>query len=86
MKPKILKNESEYEQALARLDAIFEAEPGTPVGDEAELLTALIEMYEAKVYPMDMPSPLDAIQFRMEQAGLKAKDCGNNRAGCELRT
>jgi HTH-type transcriptional regulator/antitoxin HigA len=76
MKPKIIKTEAEHEQAqaLARLDVIFDAEPGTPEGDEAELLTALIEMYEEKAYPMDMPSPLEAIKFRMEQAGLKAKD------------
>lgn len=74
MKPKIIKTEAEYEQALARLDVIFDAEPDTPDGDEAELLTALIEMYEEKVYPMGMPSPLEAIKFRMEQAGLKAKD------------
>lgn len=74
MKPKIIKTEAEYEQALARLDVIFDAEPDTPEGDEAELLTALIEMYEEKVYPMDMPSPLEAIKFRMEQSGMKAKD------------
>jgi HTH-type transcriptional regulator/antitoxin HigA len=74
MKPKIIKTEADYDQALARLDVIFDAEPDTPDGDEAELLTALIEMYEEKVYPMDMPNPLEAIQFRMEQAGLKAKD------------
>lgn len=74
MKPKIIKTEAEYEQALARLDAIFDAELDTPEGDEAELLTALIEMYEEKVYPMGMPSPLEAIKFRMEQSGMKAKD------------
>ncbi len=74
MKPKLIKTESDYEAALSRLEQIFEAETGTPVGDEAELLTALIEMYEEKVYPIDMPSPVDAIKFRMEQQGLKAKD------------
>lgn len=74
MQPKIIKTEAEYEQALARLDVIFDAEPDTPEGDEAELLTALIEMYEEKVYPMGMPSPLEAIKYRMEQSGMKAKD------------
>jgi HTH-type transcriptional regulator/antitoxin HigA len=74
MKPKIIKTEAEYEQALARLDVIFDAEPDTPEGDEAELLTTLIEMYEEKVYPMGMPSPLEAIKFRMQQSGMKAKD------------
>ena len=74
MKAKLIKTEADYEAALARLDAIFEAEPGTPAGDEAELLTALIELYEEKAYPMEMPTPLEAIQFRMEQEGLKNKD------------
>lgn len=74
MKPKIIKTEAEYAQALARLDVIFDAEPETPEGDEAELLTALIEMYEERVHPMGMPTPLEAIQFRMEQQGLRAKD------------
>lgn len=74
MKPRLIKTEADYEAALARLDAIFDAEPGTPAGDEAELLTALIEMYEEKAYPMGMPTPVEAIQFRMEQQGLKNKD------------
>ncbi len=74
MNPKLIKTEADYEAALARLDAIFEAEPDTPEGDEAELLTALIEMYEEKEYPMELPTPLEAIQFRMEQQGLKNKD------------
>jgi HTH-type transcriptional regulator/antitoxin HigA len=74
MKPKIIKTEAEYEQALARLDAIFDADPGTAEGDEAELLTALVEMYEEQVYPIDMPSPVEALKFRMEQQDLKAKD------------
>lgn len=74
MNAKLIKTDADYEAALARLDAIFEAEPCTPEGDEAELLTALIEMYEEKVYPMGMPTPLEAIKFRMEQQGLKNKD------------
>ena len=74
MKPKLIKTEPENEAALARLEEIFEAEPGTPEGDEAELLTALIGMYERKAYPMALPDPIEAIKFRMEQAGLKAKD------------
>lgn len=74
MNAKLIKTEADYEEALARLDVIFEAEPGTPKGDEAELLTALIEMYEEKTHPVGMPSPVEAIKFRMEQQGLKNKD------------
>lgn len=74
MKAKLIKTEEENEAALARLEEIFDAEPGTPDGDEAELLTALIEMYEQKAYPIDLPDPIEAIKFRMEQQGLKRKD------------
>ena len=74
MKPKVIRNEADYKAVLARLDAVFEVEAGTPEGDEAELLTTLIEMYEEKIYPMELPTPLEAIQFRKEQQGLKNKD------------
>lgn len=74
MKPKLIKTEHDYQAALARLDEIFDAEPGTPDGDEAELLTALIQMYEKEKYPISLPDPVSAIKFRMEQQGLKAKD------------
>ncbi len=74
MTPKVIKTEEEYQASLARLEAIFEAEPGTSDGDEAELLTALIIMYEEQYYPMDLPDPVDAIKFRMEQQGLTAED------------
>lgn len=74
MKLKLIKTEAENEAALARLEEIFDAEPGTPEGDEAELLTALIEMFEREAYPIDLPDPIEAIKFRMEQGGLKRKD------------
>lgn len=74
MTPKLIKTEDDYRASLARLEEIFFAEPGTPDGDEAELLTVLIQMYEKENYPMDLPDPVDAIRFRMEQQGLKAKD------------
>ncbi len=70
----LIKTENDYQASLARLEEIFFAEPGTPDGDEAELLTVLIQRYEKQNYPMDLPGPVDAIRFRMEQQGLKAKD------------
>lgn len=74
MKPKVIKTEADYEAALARIDKIFTAKPGTADGDELELLTMLVEVYEDQHYSMDLPDPLTAIRFRMEQAGLKQKD------------
>lgn len=74
MRMKLIKTEAENEAALARLGEIFEAERGTAEGDEAELLTALIEKYEREAYLMELPDPIEAIKFRMEQGGLKPKD------------
>ena len=65
---------ADHKAALARLDAIFDSAPGTPKGDEAEVLTLLIQNYEEKHFPLGLPSPVDAIRFRMEQQGLKPKD------------
>jgi HTH-type transcriptional regulator / antitoxin HigA len=74
MKPKLIKTETDYQEALGRIEAIFDAKPGTPEGDELELLVTLVEYYEEKAYPIGLPSPVDAIRFRMQQQGLKAKD------------
>lgn len=71
---KPIRNESDYEQSLARLEQIFDAEAGTPEADEMEVLATLIEKFEAEHYPIDPPTPLDAIRFRMEQEGLEARD------------
>ena len=74
MKPKIIKTEAEYQAALRRIEAIFDARPGTAKGDELELLLLLVETYEDKAYPIDPPDPIAALRFRMEQDGLKPKD------------
>ena len=74
MKPKVIKTEAQYRATMARIDRIFDAEPGTPKGDELELLLLLLETYEDEKYPIDPPDPVAALRFRMEQQGLKAKD------------
>lgn len=71
---KAIKTEQDYDQALKRLGDIFHAETDTPEGDEAEVLTILIEKYEDGHYPIGMPDPIEAIKFRMEQMGMKQKD------------
>jgi HTH-type transcriptional regulator/antitoxin HigA len=60
--------------ALSRIDHLMDAEPGTAEMDELELLTALVEMYEERHFPISPPDPIDAIKFRMEQLGLGQKD------------
>ena len=74
MKIKVLKTEIDYENAMERIEAIFDAKPNTPEGDEFELLTLLIEKYEEEHYPIALPHPIEAIKFRMDQMGLKQKD------------
>lgn len=74
MTPKVIKTEAQYKETLARIEAIFDAAPGTPEGDELELLTLLVEKYEEEQYPIDLPDPIEAIRFRMDQQGLKQKD------------
>ena len=74
MKPKILKTPVEYELALARIETIFDAKPGTAKGDELELLLVLVEKYEDVAFPINLPNPITAIRFRMEQQNLEPKD------------
>lgn len=74
MKIKAIKNEQEYERALSRLEKIFHVEANTPEGDEAEVLSILIEKYEDEHYPIDLPDPIEAIKFRMEQMNMNQQD------------
>ena len=74
MKPKVIKTEADYDEALSRIEELMEMEETFKVVDELELLAALVELYEAEVYPIPPPDPIDALRFRMEQQGLKQKD------------
>jgi HTH-type transcriptional regulator/antitoxin HigA len=67
---KIIKTEGNYKRALARIDKLMDAEPNTHQGDELELFVTLVELYEEKKYPIDMPDPVEAIKFRMEQLNI----------------
>jgi|TARA_R110002110_G_scaffold173003_1_gene375966 HTH-type transcriptional regulator/antitoxin HigA len=74
MKIKPIRNETDYENALERLEIIFDAKRGTEEGDELEILAIVIDNYENENFPIGMPDPISAIKFRMEQLGLKQKD------------
>jgi HTH-type transcriptional regulator/antitoxin HigA len=71
-----IKTEEDYKAALREVSAFFdnEPEPGSAEGDRFEVLITLVEAYEAKHYPIELPDPVEAIKFRMEQAGLTPKD------------
>nr|WP_315158346.1 helix-turn-helix domain-containing protein [uncultured Flavobacterium sp.] len=70
----LIKTEDDYNQALERLEIIFDAKKGTDEGDELELLGMLIDQYENEHFPIDLPDPIEAIKFRMEQMGYTQND------------
>lgn len=74
MKIEPIRNEKDYQKALRQLEEIFDASPGTEAGDQLEILSILIDRYENETDPIDLPDPIEAIKFRMEQMGLKKKD------------
>lgn len=74
MEWKVIKMEKDYQKALKRFELIFEAKKDSKDGDELELLTLLIDNYEKDKYPIELPDPIEAIKFRMEQLGYKQKD------------
>ncbi|MFM7858092.1 MAG: type II toxin-antitoxin system HigA family antitoxin, partial [Flammeovirgaceae bacterium] len=74
MRLKPIKTKKDYQQALDRLDEIFDARKGTPEGDELEILGMLMEQYENEKFPIDLPDPVEAIKFRMEQLGYSQSD------------
>ena len=78
---KPIKTETDYIQALKRLEAIFSAEIGTTESDEADVLGLLIDEYEKKYYPIEAPDPIEAIKIRMEEMQLKQIDLVNEIGG-----
>ena len=69
-----IRTESYYKAALTRIDELMDAELGSPEGVELDVLVDLVELYESKHEPMGHPTPVAAIEFRMEQAGLRPRD------------
>jgi len=69
-----IRTEADYNAALARIDALMDAELGTPAGEELDVLTDLVELYEDRHVALGYPSPIEAIRFRMEQGGLSPRD------------
>ncbi len=69
-----IRTDKDHERAVVRIEELMSAAPGTPEGDELEVLATLVDAYEAKHHAIDAPDPVTAIQFRMEQEGLTRKD------------
>lgn len=71
---KPIRNEKDYEAAMAEVETLWGAKSGTPKGDRLDVLATLIDSWEAANYPIAPPDPIEAIKFRMEQKGLTRKD------------
>src|SRR5438876_2033953 len=73
---KVIKTKKEHETAMSRIAELISGDPasGSPAGDELEVLAHLVEDYETKHYDIGLPTPLEAIRFRMEQQNLQPKD------------
>ena len=74
MNLKPIKTKKDYQQALQRLEVIFDAKKETKEGDELEILGILIDQYENEHFPIGLPDPIEAIKFRMEQLGYTQTD------------
>jgi len=71
---KPIKTETDYREALKRLEEIFDAKLGTPDSDELDILGLMVDDYENKHYPIEAPDPIEAIKIRMEEMHLKQVD------------
>lgn len=71
---KPIKTDADYQAASKEIESLMMAEPDSPEGEKLDVLVTLIEAYEAKHFPMDLPDPVAAIKFEMERKGLTVKD------------
>ena len=81
MKIQLIKSELDYQNALKRLEVVFDSLIGTPESDEADVLGLMIDDYEKKHYPIEAPDPIEAIKIRMEEMRLKQIDLVNEIGG-----
>ena len=72
MEIKPIRTDADHAAALRRIDSIMDALPGTPEGDELDVLATLVQAYEDRRFPIDDPDPLAAVEFRMDQLGLSS--------------
>ena len=69
-----IKTKRDYSRALKEIERLMRARRGTSDGDRLDVLVTLVEAWEAKHYPIDLPDPVEAIKFHMEQKGLEPSD------------
>ena len=69
MNIKPVKTKTDYKAVLKEVESLMCAKPGSPAGDRLDVLVTLVQDYEAKHYPLDLPDAVEAIKFTMEQKG-----------------
>jgi HTH-type transcriptional regulator / antitoxin HigA len=74
MEIKPIKNKRDYRRALKEIEGLMPAKRNTPEGDRLDVLVTLVEAWEARNYPLDLPDPIEAIKYHMEQRGLSPRD------------
>ena len=74
MNIKPIRTEADYRAALKEVDSLMDAELDSPEGERLDVLTTLVEAYEARHYPMELPDPVEAIKFEMERRDLRVID------------
>ena len=74
MEIKTIRTKTDYRAALKKIETLMSARAGSPEGERLDVMVTLVEAYERKHYPLDLPDPVEAIKFRMEQMALAPKD------------
>jgi len=74
MNIKPIKTEEDYRATLTEIESLMRAMPGSPEGERLDVLVTLVEAYERQHFPLDLPDPVEAIKFVMDQRGLTVKD------------
>lgn len=74
MEVKPIRSRQDYRRALKTIEGLMAAKRGTPEGERLDVLVTLVEAWEAKHYPLDLPDPVEAIKYHMEQKGLAPRD------------
>lgn len=69
-----IRTETDYQKALQEIERLFDAAPNTPESDRLDILTTLVEAYEAEHFPIELPDPISAIQYYMDARGLSDQD------------
>jgi antitoxin component HigA of HigAB toxin-antitoxin module len=69
-----IKNQRDYRKVLKEIEGLMSAKHNTPEGDRLDVLVTLVEAWERKHYPMDIPDPVEAIKYHMDQNGLQSRD------------